>query len=181
MFDLPGLRREPACVRTGKLLWPDRGLAPDTAPLELRIADGGDAGGGAAPEVLVVSDRLTDEPGPLLQVSGAPVGARLEVLFVTEMGYVVGLVGAAPTEGLVLSLRELLFLEDRADAGGAIALWQVLAQAADLGAREAWIEVRAVAGDAAASRGRPLAATRWVRVVWDGAVRDVLLPRDAFG
>ena len=50
------------------------------------------------------------------------------------------------------------------------------ASAADMGATEAYLELRVV-DDARGERHRPVASSRWIRLEWEPELRDVLAPR----
>ncbi len=93
---------------------------------------------------------------PRIHVAGAPHGARLEVVAFTELGYEPARL--APAE---ISLMRLL-----ASSNGVASIGETLRQAADVGATRAYLEFRAVGND-----GELLAASPWVEVVWDPALR----------
>ena len=143
-------------------------------------------------EAVPVTAALLTEPGPLFAVSGTFPGARYEVLLFTELGFHVGVWGGPLTGaelgvvaegaadplpfGGVLALRDMLQLEPGGPASGGPYLYEALRLAADMGATEAYLELRVV-DDARGERHRPLASSRWIRLEWGPELRDVLAPR----
>ena len=128
-------------------------------------------------ERLRVTAELVQASGPTLRIEGGGEQASYEVLLVTELGHGVGLLTSGPRkEPLEIELRELFFLSS--EPGSGIALWQVLAQAADTGATRGYLEIRALGPTA---EGAIVAASPWIELSWPRGVRDVLLPREVFG
>lgn len=143
-------------------------------------------------EAVPVTAALLTEPGPLFVAEGTFPGARYEVLLFTELGFHAGtwggpLTGAElgvvpegapdpPPFGGVLALRDLLQLEPGGPGSGGPYLYEALRLAADMGATEAYLELRVV-DDARGQRHRPVATSRWIRLAWEPELRDVLAPR----
>ena len=192
LFDGGEQERRSTTVPRDNLRWPF-GEAQRTVPL-IRVTDAT----GALVEHLHLGPDLVAGAGPQLTVEGHFPGARSEALLFTDLGYGVGLYGG-PKEasrlaaledasadpgvarpfGGAIALRDLFLLTPLGGEAGGAPLWRVLAQAADLGATEAWLELRA-ADDARAQTDRAVGASQWIRVTWDRALRDVLLPWDEF-
>jgi hypothetical protein len=109
---------------------------------------------------LEVDERILPEPedrSPRILVAGVPADARLEGVLYCELGYEPLPLGTPGADGArTLSLRELMASTNGIATGG-----QVLAQAADLGARRAYLELRALG-----ARGEVLAASSWIELVW---------------
>ncbi|MDF1798870.1 MAG: hypothetical protein P1V81_06820 [Planctomycetota bacterium] len=193
--------RSSVTVPKSHLRWPF-GEAPRTVPL-LRVTEGSSSpDGGQAPtgaggvliEELHLGAELLTEPGPLLHCEGYFPGARFEALLFTEQGYGVGLFGgpkrggameapsageAAPPFGGAISLRELLQLTPLGTGTGGPPLFEVVALAADLGATEGYLELRAT-DDARGKTNRAVGASQWIHLTWDPELRDVLKPWDSF-
>jgi hypothetical protein len=114
---------------------------------------------GEAVERIDVDERVFvvgEDRSPRLALQG-PAGARFEAVLASEIGYEPFALGNLPADGAVaFSLRELLASSNGTYSGGGL-----LQQAADLRAGRAYLELRALAPD-----GRPLAATRWIELVW---------------
>ena len=92
-----------------------------------------------------------------LAIGSGPRGARLEFVLFSELGYEPVPLGVLDADGgCALSMRECL-----ARSNGVVSAGEVLAQAADLGARHAFAELRAVG-----PRGEVLAASPWIELVW---------------
>jgi len=101
--------------------------------------------------------RAAEDRSPRVRLAGAPPGAPLEALVVTELGYEPVLAGRADAEGRAeLSLMGLLTA-----GNGVVTLADVLVQAADLGATGAWIELRALDAE-----GTAVASAPWVALEW---------------
>ena len=204
-FELPGQVREPVDVPVagtgGALRLPVDDPARSVPLLEVRAEGPGSRTGGGAhlgdelATALAALLRVTAPPGhgdpdrpqvaadagPRLVLPGTPQGARLELLVVTERGYGVarhgGTVPGTGVDGPVLLLELLAAPLDGAptDAVPVQRLADVLAWAADLGATEAWLELRLLgAGDAV------LGVSPWLPLTWDPGLRDHLLPKDSF-
>ena len=178
------------------------GEAPRTVPL-LRVTDGGGSPGGSPDasgangvliEELHLGAELLTEPGPLLHCEGYFPGARFEALLFTEQGYGVGLFGglrrggameapaageAAPPFGGAIALRDLLQLTPLGAGTGGVPLYEVVAMAADLGATEGYLELRAT-DDARGKIDRAVGASQWIHLTWDPELRDVMKPWDSF-
>lgn len=149
---------------------------------------------GEFPGDLHLSAELFTEPGPLLTCGGEFPGARFEALLFTELGYGIGLFGGpkqrgemhAIEEGPVplpfggtIALRDLLMLEPEGTGTGGVQLWEVLALAADFGARDAYLELRAV-DDARGKLDRPVGASAWIHLTWGPELREAVKPFDGF-
>ena len=102
--------------------------------------------------ILAAVDR-----SPRLALAGGPPGARIEGVVFTELGYDPVPLGALDgAGGLSFSAMQLL-----AQSSGVAAVAQTLAQTADLGGRNAYLELRAL-GPA----GEVVAASRWIELAW---------------
>ena len=194
IFDANEMLRNSVTTPQSGLRWPF-GRAPRTVPT-LQVTRG-EVG---APKDVAVSHleldaSLLTEGGPLLEVSGAFPGARFEALLFTELGYAIGLYGgrktygpmeavpdggeAPPPFGGVISMRELLLLMPMGDGTGGVALWEAIKLAADFGATEAYLELRA-SDDARGKKDRAVGASSWIHITWEKSLRDAILPMDAF-
>jgi hypothetical protein len=110
-----------------------------------------------------------EDRSPRLQLAGGPAGARLEVVLFSELGYEPVPLGALDGNGgRALSTRTLL-----ACTNGVTSAGEFLAQAADLGARHAFAELRALGPS-----GDVLAASRWIELVWPPELLAQSLRRD---
>ena len=136
----------------------------------------------------MVDERLILDPGgpdtsPRLEIWGEFPGLRLEFVVYTELGYEPALWREAgpgvdvddgpfgPGQRLrVATLWQVL------TSRGVQPLFVALAQAEDLGARTAWLEIRAV-DDARGVRHRPVAASRWIRLAVEPGLAALLYPR----
>lgn len=188
LFDAPpevGVRRDTVVAPRARLVDPfsDQGRGAELLPVSV----GGERGFGT----LVLDRSIAEEPDatPVLEVwesSPLPPDTLFEFVVYTELGYGAGtwhdagpgvlvpLPGAAelpegtPGEARVrlVSLRQVLL------APGPVAglSWNLL-QAADVGAQEALLEVRAVAPD-----GRLLAASRPLPLSWSDTLVADLTP-----
>lgn len=170
------------------LRWPFRTDLRTVPELPVTIVASAEQPNVLLDEVPVTTALLT-EPGPLFVCTGAFPGARFEALLFTELGFAVGTWGgplegaevgvlppgasAVPPFGGVLALRDLLQLEPRGAGSGGPFLYEALRLAADLGATEAYVELRVV-DDARGERNRPIAASRWIRLVWEPDLVDAL-------
>jgi len=192
VFDGPGMTRKSVTSPLRDLRWAF-GRGKRTVPALLVTHGGPDMLGEPLGDLYLSADLFT-EPGPLLSCSGEFPGARFEALLFTELGYGIGLFGGpkqrgemhAIEEGLVpppfggtISLRELLQLVPEGTGTGGTQLWEVLALAADFGARDAYVELRAV-DDARGELDRPVGASAWIHLVWGPELRDAMLPLDGF-
>ena len=135
---------------------------------------------------LVVGSELVLEPGqpdpgPVLELWGAlPSAQRIEFVLYTELGYEPG-VWSTPSvpepvaEGPFgagqrrrISLRDILLCAD------SFALFQAAVQAEDLGARHAYLEVRAV-DDEEGIAHRVLAASAWIELELEPGLAQLML------
>jgi len=142
----------------------DRGEPVDTLRVDRRVLGIEEKGRGGAPPVLEV--HLPDGP------------CRLEILAVTRSGYEPATWsppeaprGAGTNRVVRLSVHELLGLRTRVFDH---LLMHVLGRAADLGARQAYLEVRAVSKHNGHER---VEASRWVRITWSPEARDWVSPQ----
>lgn len=123
------------------------------AELRLRTLEGG------AVERIALDERVFvagEDRSPRFTLQG-PQGARLEAVLYSEIGYEPFALGTFAADGTAeFSLRELLSTSNGTFSGGG-----ALQQAADLRAERAYLELRALAQDA-----QPLAAARWIELVW---------------
>jgi hypothetical protein len=146
--------REPLVARRADgSIWPLDDVR--TAP-ELGVRDrSGEAVAGIALDERVL-EAGEDRSAPF-GILGGPAGARLEVVVASEIGYELVPLGALDASGgFVTSARDLL-----ARTNGVVSIGEFLMQAADLGARRAFAEVRALGpGDGV------LAASRWIEISW---------------
>lgn len=180
--------RVPATRPLDDLRWPFRRdlrtvpelplvIVPDAAHPDERLTE------------LELTAALLTEPGPLLVPSGDFPGARFEAVLFTESGYHVGTWGG-PLEGAelgvvppgsaplapfggALALRDLLLLKAGGPQSASTQLFEALVLAMELGATEAYLELRVV-DDARGERHRPVATSRWVRLFWSPALRAAL-------
>src|SRR5262249_25670762 len=145
-------RVPPVAPRADGSFWPLDD--PRTAPeLELFV-DGAPLAG-----ALTVDERavLAPEDRSAHLALRATSGAALEALIATEIGYEPVALGTLDATGA----GELTLMQLLTRANGVATVADVLAQAADLGARDAYLELRACAPG-----GRVLAATRWIELCW---------------
>lgn len=160
VFSVPGRERRALVEpRADGSLWP--------LDDPLRVAPLAVLGAEKAPLVRVVLDErvllAAEDRSPRLTLLGAPAGATLEGLLITELGYEPLPLGAFDGAGAAtVSLMQLLARSNGVAAGG-----QILAQAADLGARSAYLELRALGPD-----GEPLAGSRWIELTWSAELRE---------
>ncbi|NOT30225.1 MAG: hypothetical protein HOP15_07240 [Planctomycetes bacterium] len=159
VFSVPGRERSALVeARADGSLWPLDDPLP-VVPLAV-------LGAGETPLVRVVLDErvllAAEDRSPRLTLRGAPAGAALEGLLISELGYEPLPLGAFDGTGAVtVSLMQLLARSNAVAAGG-----QILAHAADLGARRAYLELRALGPD-----GEPLAGSRWIELTWSAELR----------
>ncbi len=114
--------------------------------------------------------RFEAETAHLSWPAQLPAGA-LELVLATELGYEPAPWFAdAQSAPRSASLRSALLAHV---PGGGLALWQVLAQAADVGAEHAYLQVRVRAADAA-PLDAPVAASGWLRLEWRPQMRRAL-------
>jgi len=171
-------RRAPVIAANRGLLWPFEEGNSGLARIPVRILDGS-----AVVDVLHIDRRILDVGSqgapakPILEIEGAYPDCRLEVIVVTEVGYepaVLSVPGrGAGCSTLRISCSDLLAA--RLSSFGLHVL-HVLGRAADLGSRYAYIEVRALAADAAGNL-RTVAASRWLRIEWMREARDWVFPK----
>lgn len=152
-------RQHPA-GRGGELLRPEDVDRSRVQILEVRVD--------AAP--LLVDRRVADEPdrSPRLVLEVAPglEGATLECIVFTKQGYEPA---AWPTPlggvDLELSLRQVLLLQ-----GPVTTLAAALYQAADLGATNAYLELRIL------REGQVVASSEWIELAFERALLDQVRP-----
>lgn len=153
MFGRDSSRRDPVVpVRADGSLWPwiDEPAVPRCA---VSTPDG------TPLESLVVDRRVFPAPedeSPRFVVSGGHPDASLELVAYTEMGYEPAAWRAAAADGRELSLMQAL-----ACSNGTATIGQTLAQAADVGAVSAYLEVRVVD-----DTGKTVAASPWILLSW---------------
>lgn len=150
MFGRETSRRAPAArVRADGSLWPWSD-APATGRIEVRHEG----------ERLAVDERAFLAPvdeSPMIEVRGSFPDARFELVVYTELGY-----EPAPWNAdASADRRSLSLMRALACSNGTATLGQALAQAADVGATRAYLEVRAVS-----AAGELLAASPWIELVW---------------
>ncbi len=182
--------RDPATIPRGGLRLPFGEGAPTVPTIPITVFD---RLGRVEPGAPVELDGrvLTDLPlaeAPLLVVEGEYPTPRMEWLLFTELGFGTGLAAALPATAALppqfdlgrpaaggarlIPLRDaLLAVNDRG-----FPIHAVLRQAADFGASEAYLQLRAV-DDERGRRDRPVAASRWIRLTWDEDFRRTMLPR----
>lgn len=121
---------------------------------------------GAGLERLELDERALlarEDRSPRVRIAGGPGGASLEVVLFTELGYEPFELGPLDGAGAgSFSLMQLLV-----SSNGVCALAELLAQAADLGATRAYLELRARAAE-----GEVRAASRWIELVWPPGLRE---------
>ena len=141
-------------LRADGSLWPT--ADPPQVPL-LRVG----TEGASAPEALVLDERvLQPDPAlaPALVWKGAYPGAVVEALVYTPLGYeAVGLGAAGEQQQHRLSLKTLL-----EKGNGVYSIAGVLQQSADLGALNAFVEIRVLNRS-----GEMLAVSPLIELVWD--------------
>lgn len=152
-LDDPARRREPLCApRADGLVLPlDEPLR--VPALECQVD-------GAASGALQLDERIFPrgpDRSPVLLLAGGPPGATLELFVATPVGYEVYPAGALDAAGEArASLREVFALTN-----GIALVADTFLQSADLGARRAYLEFRALAPD-----GSVVAASRWLELGW---------------
>jgi len=150
VFGLATSQRAPAVpVRADGSLWP----WTDDPTVE-RLAAGFEG------QALSVDERAflsSVDESPTIDVSGSFPGAHFELIVYTEMGY-----EPAPWPGdTAPELRRLSLMEALACSNGTATIGQTLAQAADVGATRAYLEIRVVSAS-----GELLAASPWLALTW---------------
>jgi hypothetical protein len=199
IWDGPEMARDSVTTPRNHLRW-EFGEAKRNVPLLPVVR--GEANASVEPVTeLKLTENLLTEEGPILRIEGSFPGARFEALIFTELGYAIGLHGGpkqygpmealpnreagekesqvpAPFGGLI-SLRQLLMMRPMGEGTPGVALWEAIALAADLGAREAYLELRA-SDDGRGKKDRVVGASQWIKLTWDKSLRDVLLPMDSF-
>jgi len=131
--------------------------------------------GGRELALVQLDERLFDaqrsaEVAQLGWPADLPAG-ELELVLATELGYEPATWFAdAQRAPRGASLRDALLAHV---PGGGLALWQVLAQAADVGADCAYLQLRVRAASAPPTAA-PLAASGWLRLEWNEALRREL-------
>ncbi len=159
LFLVPGRERDAlVAARADGSLWPlDDALR--VAPLVVLDESG------AALVRVELDERAflaAEDRSPRLSVRDGPPGAALEGLLFTENGYEPLPLGTLDGTGAgAASLMQLL-----AQSNGIAAGAQILQLAADVGARNAFLELRALGPD-----GAPLAASRWIELTWSPELR----------
>ena len=170
--------RSPVIAARGGLLWPREEGGSGLARIPVRILDGG-----AEVDVVRIDRRILDADSRgvaarvLVEIEGTYPDCHLEVLVVTEVGYEPAVL-SVPDRGqgrstLCFSCRELLAARL---SSFDLHVLHVLGRAADLGSRCAYLEVRALAADAAGVP-RPVAASRWLRIEWVRGAKDWVFPK----
>ena len=144
------------------VLWPWR---QPSAEFGVRVSS---QGGGAALETLELDASVLhggEDTSLVLEIgANSPDATGLEVITYTELGYEPAPLGVLDANGsLRVSLRSIV-----SASNGVATVGQTMMQAADVGARRAYIELRAVS-----STGSLVASSRWIEVVWDDAMAEL--------
>lgn len=158
MFGLDSSLRPPAVpLRADGSLWP-LDDEPGVPRLSVSIE------GRAEPRSLTLDERafLTDvDRSERLALEAAVPEGRLELVVYTEAGYEPVRLGTIDGQGRAeISLMQVL-----AAGSGVASVAQVLLQAADLGARNAYLEFRSLGPG-----GECRAASAWIELVWSDAL-----------